>query len=367
MIMTESNEQKGSKQEPRKVVIKTQSKRGTSVLFPVILIAAGVILLLSALGRLPNLNWEAVLQLWPLLLIFIGLDIIIRLLPRTLATILSFLLALVAVGIFVGVLLFADEIPLIENLASESTQEVVDEQISYPAVGAAAADIFVDLGSRGTTVSSLANSKNLIEADVSYVGELIFETSTSDGLATVVLDTRESSDWLYWINPAHWFDSEEGRRWRIGLASDIPTNLDLDLGSGSAGLNLEDLTLSALTVDGSSGHVDLALPGGDYDMFYDSGSGSVNIGLPHSGLHRFLVESSSGSVSFLLPAGMEAMVVVEDKGSGSVNLDRSLFNQIKANDDGEGIWVTPGYEDSRNRIELVLDTGSGSVSIDSEN
>lgn len=365
--MTESNEQKSGKQKPKKVIIKRQPKRGTSVLFPVILIAAGVVLLLSALGRLPDLNWEATLQLWPLLLIFIGLDIIIRLLPRTLATILSFLMAMVAVGIFVGVLFFSDEFPLIEDLSGGSTQEVVNEQISYPAVGAATADIFLNLGSRSTTVSSLVNSKNLIEADVSYVGELIFETSTEDGLATVVLDTRESSDWLYWINPINWFDSEEGRRWRIGLASDIPTNLDLDLGSGSAGLNLEDLTLSALTVDGASGHVDLALPGGDYDMLYDSGSGSVNFGLPDSGQHRFFVESGSGSVSFLLPASMEAMVVVDDKGSGSLNIDRSLFNQIKANDDGEGIWVTPGYEDSRNRIELVLDTGSGSVSIDSEN
>lgn len=365
--MTESNEQKSGKQGPRKVIIKRRSKRGSSVLFPVILIAAGVVLLLSALGRLPDLNWEALLQLWPLLLIFIGLDIIIRLLPRTLATILSLLLAMVAVGIFVAVLFFADEIPLIEDLASESTQEVVNEQVSYPAVGAASADIFLDLGSRSTTVSSLVDSDNLIEADISYVGDLIFETSTSNGLATVELDTRDSNNWLYWINPAHWFDSEEGRRWRIGLAKDVPMNLNLDLGSGAAGLNLEDLTLSALTIDGASGHVDLALPSGDYDMVYDSGSGSVIINLPDSGHHRYVIESGSGSLSFELPATMEAMVVVEDKGSGSLNIDKSLFSRIKDDDDGEGIWVTPGYDDSRNRIELVLDTGSGSVSIHSEN
>jgi len=206
----------------------------------------------------------------------------------------------------------------------------------------------------------------IIDADVSYVGELVFETSTSDGLASVVLDTKTTGDWQFWLNPAHWFDSEEMRRWQIDLAGDIPLNLDLNLGSGSALLDLEDLTLSALTVDGASGHVDLALPGGDYDMFYDSGSGSVTVILPDDGRHRFLVESGSGSVSFLLPKTMEAMVIVQDKGSGGMSIDRARFRLIEGEENDEGVWVTAGYEDAHDRIELVLDSGSGSVSIENE-
>ena len=71
------------------------------MLFPVILITAGVLLLLAALDKLPDLHWEAALQLWPLLLIFIGLDIIVRLVPHPFGTILSLVLALIVTGIFV--------------------------------------------------------------------------------------------------------------------------------------------------------------------------------------------------------------------------------------------------------------------------
>jgi hypothetical protein len=174
---------------------KPPSKRGTSMLIPVVFIAAGAILLMSALDILPNLNWEAVLRLWPLLLIFIGLDIIIRMIPRPLGTILSFILALAAVGLFVGVLFFADDIPYVNEIAGESTKEVKSEQISYTAEGVEAADIYLNLGSRSSTLSGLDDSQNLIEADVSYVGDLVFETSTTGGLASVVLDTKSDSDW----------------------------------------------------------------------------------------------------------------------------------------------------------------------------
>jgi len=366
--MSESMDNKDIEKEPvEETPTKAKSKRGTSMLFPVILIGAGVLLLLAALDILPGLNWTAVLRLWPLLLIFIGLDIIIRLVPRPLGTILSLILALAAVGLIVGVLLFADDIPIISEITGDSVKEVTNEQISYSAEGVETADIFLNLGAQSTTLSSLEDSDNLIEADVSYAGDLVFETSTANGQATVVLDTKATSDWQYWFNPTHWFDSEEMRRWQIDLAEDIPLNLDLELGSGSARLEFEGLTLSALTVEGGSGHVDMTLPGGDYDMFYDSGSGSVTIILPNNGRHQFLVESGSGSVGFVLPETMEAVIIVEDKGSGGLRIDKALFTLIEGDDDGEGVWVTSGYEDARNRLELILDTGSGSVSITSEN
>ena len=347
--------------------VKSRPKRRISMLVPVILIAAGVLLLLATLDLLPDLHWEAALQLWPLLLIFLGLEIIVRLVPHPFGTILSLVLALIVTGIFACVLLYADEIPILEEIIDESAGEVKSEHISYPAEGVDAAAVSLELGSYGATISSLVDSDNLIEADISYVGDLVFESDTIDGLATVVLAERSSTDWRYWINPAHWFQTEDDRRWQIALGGTVPIDLDLDLGSGSADLDLEELTLTALNVDGASGSVDMALPGGDYDMAYDVGSGSVTITLPDAGRHEFLLDGGSGSLVVLLPSSMEAMVIVVDKGSGGLRIDKARFSQIEVGDDGEGVWVTAGYEDARDRVELVLDTGSGSVSINSEN
>lgn len=344
--------------------LKSRPKRGISMLFPVILITAGVFLLLATLDKLPDLHWEAALQLWPLLLIFFGLDIIVRLVPHPFGTILSLILALIVTGIFAYVLLYADEIPILKEIVDDSAGEIKSEHIAFTAEGVDAADISLELGSHGATLSSLKDSGNLIEADISYVGDLVFESGTTDGLATVMLAESSSTDWRFWINPVHWFESEADRPWQIALGVSVPIDLDLDLGSGSADLDLEELTLSALNVDGASGSVDMVLPGGDYDMAYKVGSGSVTITLLGDGRHQFLLDGGSGSIVVLLPSTMEAMVIVEDKGSGGLRLDESLFSQIEVGEDGEGVWVTAGYEDASDRVTLVLDTGSGSVSVD---
>lgn len=50
-------------------------RRG-SIAVPLLLIAAGVILLLNNLGRLPWAVWDLLAKLWPVLLIALGLDIL---------------------------------------------------------------------------------------------------------------------------------------------------------------------------------------------------------------------------------------------------------------------------------------------------
>ena len=199
------------------------------------------------------------------------------------------------------------------------------------------------------------------------VGELIFDTYLENGVATIELDSRASNEWLYWINPTNWFDEDQGSRWLIGLSKEIPTDLDLELGTGAAGINLQDLTLTALAVDGSTGGMDLALPGGNYPIILETGTGGSTIILPDTGQLDFEVNSGTGSLTFLLPKSMEMMVVVKDKGTGALHFDDNLFSKSAGGDDGEGTWTTSNYkEGAKNSIELILDSGTGSVSFDSK-
>lgn len=50
--------------------------RREAIVLPLLLIAAGVILLLKNLGHLPWTVWELLAKLWPVLLIALGLDIL---------------------------------------------------------------------------------------------------------------------------------------------------------------------------------------------------------------------------------------------------------------------------------------------------
>ncbi|MCJ7598892.1 MAG: hypothetical protein MUO41_09770, partial [Methyloceanibacter sp.] len=56
-----------------------------------------------------SFNWSGVFQLWPLFLILIGLNIIVKHAPQPLGGLLSAFVGLVAIGIFGYVLLFGED------------------------------------------------------------------------------------------------------------------------------------------------------------------------------------------------------------------------------------------------------------------
>mgnify|MGYP006902092528 CR=1 FL=1 len=60
---------------------------------------------------------------------------------------------------------------------------------------------------------------------------------------------------------------------------------------------------------------------------------------------------------------MDARVEVVDDGSGSLNLSER-FELIEGSVGEEGVWETADYGRNDNRVELVLDMSSGSITID---
>ena len=81
---------------------------GRSFFWPVILLGVGIIWLLTNLGYIPTENLWILFQLWPVLIIMIGLDVIFsRRLPAVGA-----LLALLLIGGVIFVLLGGDQLNL---------------------------------------------------------------------------------------------------------------------------------------------------------------------------------------------------------------------------------------------------------------
>jgi hypothetical protein len=50
-------------------------------------------------------------------------------------------------------------------------------------------------------------------------------------------------------------------------------------------------------------------------------------------------------------------------GSGSFRPD-DRFTLVSGDTDDDGVWETPGYDNSGDRVDLILDIGSGSVRIE---
>ncbi len=344
---------------------RRRRKAGRSMFGPILLIAIGLFLLLANLDLLPELNWQALLRLWPLALIFVGLNVIVRQFGRPLGTFLSAIVALLAVIVFGYVLLFADQTPFIGDRLTTSAVDMKEERVTFPAADVSEADIFVDFAAQGGQVFDLVDSSELIEAKVSYVDELLFEADATGGQAAISLATAGSSDWSFWSDPFNWFGREGTEPWEIGLSPRVPTSLELDLGSGSVELALESLVLRALRVDGGSGSAELTLPSGDYDVEYDVGSGSVVMTLPAGGVHDVNIDGGSASLTVVVPDDSAVRLTTEG-GSGALNLRDDLFAPVGRVDGDEGRWQTPGYEDSPNRVDILVDIGSGSVTFEAE-
>ncbi|MAT96310.1 MAG: hypothetical protein CL608_04135 [Anaerolineaceae bacterium] len=333
-----------------------RSKNGRSLFGPIFLIGLGVYFLLRNMGIVADLNWGVALQLWPLLLIFLGINIIVQQVRRPFGTVLSGLVGLTAIALFGAVLLFGVELPFLSRFNLQNTVEYRQEMVAVSGDGVDTAVVSLDFGSLGADVTGLDSSRNVLEGTVSVAGDLDLRENVQGSEANISLSENSSNIW--W---GSWIASEQQPPWQIGLSRTALLDLTVDVGSGQTDLELGSLRLSDLYVDYGSGAVNLQLPGGDYDIRLDGGSGKLVTTLPQNGRHELELDGGSGAIDLFLPPNMEARVEL-DSGSGRVSLD-DRFTQITGDDD-DGVWETPNYDsDGANSIVLFIDGGSGAISI----
>jgi len=305
-----------------------------SFFWPLMLIGAGVLLLLSNLGYLPWQSWNMLWRLWPLLLIALGVDVLIGR-RSMIGAIFSGLLILLLIGSAVGLVILAPNIPALSSL----TQPIAlhTEHVEHPLMDVERATVRIDWTSAPGYLSALDNSPNLIEADVTYRGELIFDVDVRGEQADVELDSRFTGPWMGPFD----FDRPIQDRWDVGLSPNALLNLRLDAGSGSCDFDLTGLRVSDLTLDAGSGAIDLALPtGSTFEMDVDGGSGSLTIDLPERVGARVVLDAGSGS---FLPDGR--------------------FRLVRGERDGDGTWETDNFDTADHTIVLRIDQGSGAISV----
>lgn len=315
------------------------SRRPPSIFWPILFIAAGVLLLLSNLGYLPPLSWGVLWRLWPVLIIALGIDLLIGQ-RSVIGTIISAVLICVLVGGLVLVALFAQHIPAVSDWIQPfelpawiQQPEFQTRHLEYPLEDVQQAEIYIGWSSVPGYLSALEDSPNLIEGDIDYRGELNFDVSLIGDRANVKLESGFFGLWP--------FGSRAGKRWDVKLSPDVPLDLTLDAGSGPCNFDLTGLDISNLVLDAGSGPIDLILPSGStFEARIDGGSGPITIVLPRSVGAR----------------------VVLDAGSGSFNPD-NRFQLVRGKRYGNGTWETDNYRTAEHTITLGIDQGSGMISI----
>ncbi len=373
-----------------------------SLFWPVVLVGVGVVWLLGNIGLLPATGYVALIRFWPLLLIAVGIDVIFARRSPVLggligAAVVAAALGLVIVGPSLGL---DDDARLFGMPLSAGAGGLHETHLSTGVDGVDSADVSLELGWEPVSVYALSSgSDQLLEADMVHSGEMALDRSGSN----VSLYRRAEVGLL--VEPQRFLSDA---KWDIGLNPDVPMSLYVSARSGSADLNLSDLTLTGLEVDGGSGSIDLYLPQtqGEFDADLDIHSGSFDMVIPEQSAADLYVSGGSGSFDLEIGSGssitlyanmasgssdivigQSSDVTLElDTGSGSVNVDvpSDVGLRIEAWDDGSGsldvpnglvlvesyddedtgIWESEGFGHADNRVVITIDSaGSGSINI----
>jgi len=293
--------------------------RGENLVGSLFMLAVGTVFLLTNLGLLALDIWRIVFQLWPLLLVALGLDLLIGRRSR-LGALFS---AVILLAIFFGALWFIGGV-------RTAGQELVGERIEQALGEAQEARIVLEANAGRVHLSALENSDNLIAGTVSNnnSGELRQDFSLQGSRVVYTLDEVNSRGFSIF--------GVDNDRWELGLAQDIPLDLDVSLGAGELVLDLSDLTIKSLEVNMGAGELDLSLPSEvSFDGEVKGAVGSIVIRIaPGTGLR---LESGTA---------ISAVDIPDD------------FNRR-----GD-VYTSSDYESAEHKIELNLSQAIGSVVVE---
>ncbi|MCC7355439.1 MAG: hypothetical protein IT330_16990 [Anaerolineae bacterium] len=302
--------------------------RGPGLVWPVILIGAGIVFLLNNMGLLAWDVWETIFRLWPVLLIAIGLEILVgRRSAWASLLVVVLLLAAMAGGIWYlsGT-----------NLAPRSGTDLQTVKINESLEGATSADVEIGFGAGTMRLEALTEATaKLIEGSVVLGSSerLINSHRGSGDTARYTLRTEGAISFFPFFG--RWGREVEDRIWDLRLNRDIPLRLTVDTGAGQSILNLERLNLTRLDVN--------------------TGVGQTTVTIPARGRFRAQIDAGVGEVIIRIPEGMAARIQV-DTGLGGVSAGSTFRQQGDT-------YTTRDYDTAENRVDMEVNGGIGRISI----
>jgi hypothetical protein len=297
--------------------VEGQKRRG-SLFGPAILVVLGIVFLLNNLGVTSFGVWDLV-RLWPIFLIAAGLDLLIGRRSAWGSVLALFLiLALLAGGLW---------LPTVWAPRSSTAGEEIQRSVG----DATRAEIEIGFGAGRLFVYGLSESRDLIRGTAQLQpGERIEQAyKVADHTARFSMQSKGEQ-----FGPVlgGW---DADKAWNLGLNRDVPMQLSVAVGAGTASLDLGQLNLTGLDVN--------------------PGVGKTIVILPRVGQLEVSIESGIGQVIVEVPEGMAVRAWISH-GIGAEDIPSDYSRQGDA-------YVSPGYADAENRVELKASVGIGQVAI----
>jgi hypothetical protein len=285
------------------------------LLFPAVLILLGVVFLLGNLGYIPPVQLRAIVQLWPLILVVWGIEMVIGRREPILALalelgIIVLAIALVAIqpaGLFAPTLAGPSEAIVQREGATTLSLRVVGGAGDYRVSGGAAA---------------------LVEAR-SERGQIRARTTRRGDSAEVRVDPAEVTDLFRFNGPPQGVS--------VQIANDVPASIRIEGGAGDFTLDMRDLTVTDARIETGASNVHLMLP------------------TPHGDI-PVRIQAGAASIDIELPAGVEMRLTTR---GGALSVQSSNPRLPVVGGAGE----TSGYAAAKDRVTVTFEGGAATVTV----
>ena len=289
--------------------------------WPLVLMGLGALLLLQNFDLLPAGLWAALAQLWPVLFVIIGLDMLLGRRSSAGAALVVVVGVLVVAGALTYAALRASQLPPGEARLIAQTRGQADRL---------AVEIKFQAGE--LTLGALGESDFVMEGQVQNgAGETVEQRYIErQGVGQLSLEQRTQPLMLPFLAAR-----EETARWEVRLDGDTPLSLVVFTGAGRSDLNLGDLALT--------------------DLKLTTGIGQTNVVFPASGAIEAEVATGVGDTTLEIPAGLPARITVS---GGLTNVSvPARFGR------GGNVYSTPGFEMTGDYLDLGVRAGVGRLTI----
>jgi hypothetical protein len=321
----------------------THHKPYRSFFWPVILLGAGVIWLLTNLNIIPSENLWILFRLWPVLIIMAGLDVL-------------FARRLPLVGALLGLLVLAGVVYLLlsgANLGIEAAPEAQSETFQVEVGNTESVAFDLNLSVQPAHVHVLTDSTNLLDAQINHRGEIDFTVSGAEDKQIRLAQTGFPA-WFTWVLP-----DEEGQAltWEIGLSPEVPFSLDVDASTGASRLDLVGVQLERFNFDGSTGASTILLPASSegYDVTIEASTGQLDLILPAESNLTLRLDGSTGRITVDAPENAAVQVKVLDGGTGDLQLPERFEKVSGLEGRDEGIYQTPDFEGADYQLIIIIE------------
>ena len=259
-------------------------RRAPSIAFPLVLITLGIVALLANAGYFTGITWRQVAQLWPMLLVLFGVDLLLR--PRSM-----FAAIVVEVALIGAALFYLAAAPTLPGANPSSTGTFTSQQ-SVLRAGASSLSLTLGYGAGDLTVRAGptdAVMPNLVMVKSTHEDIDLQWNVPSTGSATVNVKSA-NLDIPF---------GGAGRAWDVTLPSDMPVGLTLNLGAGDFDLDLSNVRLTRATVNNGASNLQIALPRptGNVPITISTGASSLDLRVPTGVEYRLRVTGGLNSIS----------------------------------------------------------------------